>query len=143
MKTKIYRTMPFMLLSIFFALFSLSATVVSGQEEALQGVWFDACSLIKITFYNNGFETEVYGRPNDRGEYTVVGNEITHRRTYVHSSVLGSWGDRWLSREEVAEEFGDWADSWFAPFVRTFSINDNILILVDRFGEQGCYIRIR
>jgi hypothetical protein len=58
MKTKVCKVTPLKLFTVLFALFAATGVTAFGQEggtDALQGVWFDACSLIKITFYNNGF----------------------------------------------------------------------------------------
>ena len=125
------------------AVFAVLTITAFGQEDALQGTWFNEFYLVEQIFYNGNYEIAIYGVPNFRGEYTVKGNEITRRHTHFNPSAPGDeFCNRWYTEEEAVAEFGNKVDSWFEPFTQTFSINGNILILVDRFGDQQQFTRI-
>jgi hypothetical protein len=132
MKTKIYSAIRFMLLLVFLAGL---ITTGFGQENTLQGTWFDYDRFFHLTFYNGLYEEVLSGRPYAKGEYTVAGDKIIIRLMYIHSNAIDDYRDRWFSREETVAEFGRF-DSWFEPVTQVFSIDGDILTIVDEFSVQ-------
>ena len=143
MKMKSIISRQLILFAFIIVLFAGLAVAIFGQEDTLQGAWFDDDHFIKLTFYNGSYEVEIRGRLNNRGVYIIAENVITRRRMYTHSNSLGENGNgRWLSQEEAIAEFGNRVDDWFEPFTQTFFISGDILTLVSDFSEQR-FIRIQ
>ena len=137
MKTNVYGITMFKFLLIFLALFICLSLPIFGQESALQGVWVNDDYFTKMTFCSGGFETEICGEPRIRGEYSISGNKVIVALTHIHSnSIEGGTRYGWFSREEAVAEFGHRVDGWFEPSIQTFSIDSNILTIVDEFSVQ-------
>ena len=144
MKTKVCKVTPLKLFLVFFALFMVVGVTAFAQEDTLRGTWFNEWYLMELTFYDGSFEVVIYARPNHRGEYAVAGNKLTRKPTAFHSNTIGSEESfRWYSQDEAITEFGSWIASWFEPYTHTFSINGNILTLVDLFDEERQFTRVR
>jgi len=137
-KIKAYMTIKFVRLLVFLALFAGLAVTTFGQEDPLQGAWFDDDRFLKMTLYNGRDKVVIRGRPQSKGNYTVVGNEVTWKSTHIHSNAFDGMTSRygWFSREEMYAEFGSRFNSWFEPVTQTFFINGDILTLVSDLSEQ-------
>jgi len=106
------------------------------QNENIEGAWFDDSRFVKLMFNNGIYNVEIRGEPNSKGVYTIIENEITRKRTHIHSTSIGAESYRWYSEEDAVAEFGSNIDNWFEPFTQTFFISGDILTFIDRFGEQ-------
>jgi len=135
---KAHMTIQFIRLLVFLALFTGLAVAAFGQEDILQGVWFDDDHFSRLTFNNGYYKVESRSQPTTKGVYTVAGNELIFHRTHVHSNFLDGITSRygWFSREEMYAEFGIRFNAWFGSSTQIFTINGDILTLVTDFGEQ-------
>ena len=82
----------------------VSAVALSGcrrEESPLIGTWVNDTGLEKQFHRNGNWEISVEGTPNVKGTFTVDGDTITRRMTYLHGGVFEDLEPIWYSEREL------------------------------------------
>jgi hypothetical protein len=80
----------------------ITAIGCNRADSSLIGTWVNSDGLEKQFHKDGTWQVSINGIPNTKGTYTIDGNTIIRKMTYLHGGVFDDLDSKWYSESELS-----------------------------------------